>query len=227
MDSKVRHNKGCNCKKSGCLKKYCECYAAGVKCSELCKCETCKNMDPSAIIKKAQSYSQMMYLNSADKGRHHYSEESSGECESCCSHMHHGDEDDEAYDSDPEYRSAYAGRYSSKKTKTNEESVNMLERSSKRSLRNREITPSKPTHDLYKADGERSSSKKNGSVYRTPFVAVESSKKLNFTQHTPSPSKNHKHHPERNLRKQAIKPFSNDYHSGATHVTHTKVKNEY
>lgn len=38
-----KHAKGCNCKKSNCLKKYCECYQAGLKCSELCKCEDCKN----------------------------------------------------------------------------------------------------------------------------------------------------------------------------------------
>ena len=37
------HNKGCNCKKSNCLKNYCECHQFGIQCSENCKCVSCKN----------------------------------------------------------------------------------------------------------------------------------------------------------------------------------------
>ena len=47
QDSEKRHFKGCNCKKSNCQKKYCECFQQGVMCTDLCKCEICKNTEES------------------------------------------------------------------------------------------------------------------------------------------------------------------------------------
>ncbi|XP_058961239.2 protein lin-54 homolog isoform X1 [Pocillopora verrucosa] len=46
-DSDRRHNKGCHCKRSGCLKNYCECYEAKILCTNLCKCTGCKNFEES------------------------------------------------------------------------------------------------------------------------------------------------------------------------------------
>ncbi|KAF6213434.1 hypothetical protein GE061_011153 [Apolygus lucorum] len=40
-----RHNRGCNCKRSGCLKNYCECFEAKIPCSKNCKCAGCKNTE--------------------------------------------------------------------------------------------------------------------------------------------------------------------------------------
>ncbi|KAH8863351.1 Protein lin-54 like [Schistosoma japonicum] len=37
--------KGCTCKRSQCLKNYCECYEAKINCSGLCRCQGCRNVD--------------------------------------------------------------------------------------------------------------------------------------------------------------------------------------
>ena len=39
----TRHSKGCTCKTTRCLKKYCECYRAGVHCTQSCNCLNCLN----------------------------------------------------------------------------------------------------------------------------------------------------------------------------------------
>jgi len=46
----AEHSSGCHCKKSRCLKKYCECFEAAVYCADKCKCLDCENYEGSAPL---------------------------------------------------------------------------------------------------------------------------------------------------------------------------------
>ncbi|KAH7723286.1 Tesmin/TSO1-like CXC domain containing protein [Aphelenchoides avenae] len=51
------HQKGCHCKKSNCLKNYCECYEAKVPCTDRCKCTSCRNTEADRSQKFKDKFS--------------------------------------------------------------------------------------------------------------------------------------------------------------------------
>jgi protein lin-54 len=44
----------CTCRKSKCLKKYCECLSAGLKCGQWCKCLDCHNCEDKSRLDQMQ-----------------------------------------------------------------------------------------------------------------------------------------------------------------------------
>lgn len=42
-DAQALAVQGCNCKRSRCIKKYCECFAHGLRCADPCTCVDCHN----------------------------------------------------------------------------------------------------------------------------------------------------------------------------------------
>ena len=45
VTAKAGHKKGCRCKRSKCLRRYCECFSGGARCNpDVCACEGCRNM---------------------------------------------------------------------------------------------------------------------------------------------------------------------------------------
>ena len=46
----LQHQTGCKCTKTNCLKRYCECYAAGVFCGTKCNCTNCQNTEDNPLL---------------------------------------------------------------------------------------------------------------------------------------------------------------------------------
>ena len=44
----------CNCRKSGCIKKYCDCFRKGKVCGNDCLCENCQNIEKFAKCNEPQ-----------------------------------------------------------------------------------------------------------------------------------------------------------------------------
>ena len=60
------HLSGCHCKRTACLKKYCECFTLAVPCTQRCKCVKCQNNQSLYEIKVSEvKYTAAMLVSAA------------------------------------------------------------------------------------------------------------------------------------------------------------------
>ena len=61
-----QHNNGCHCKRSACLKKYCECFSLAIPCSIKCRCLRCQNTPSLYQLKDTNaSFTAAMFVSAA------------------------------------------------------------------------------------------------------------------------------------------------------------------
>ncbi len=53
---KKQDSEGCNCRRSSCIKNYCECFNSGQKCGLSCNCDSCKNPAPDYYDKPRRHF---------------------------------------------------------------------------------------------------------------------------------------------------------------------------
>ena len=97
-DDARAHQKGCNCRRSGCLKNYCECYEARIPCTSRCKCIGCKNLEGSWPASRSrnqrigshqqQNNQPLMSLADACAARHQQQQAASSRLSSQIEDMH-------------------------------------------------------------------------------------------------------------------------------------------
>ncbi|KAG2486536.1 hypothetical protein HYH03_014837 [Edaphochlamys debaryana] len=75
-EGELAHKKGCRCRRSRCVKKYCECFDARVFCSGSCRCESCLNMPAGGAAPPPSSVPHVAHLPMAAQA--HYTASQAG-----------------------------------------------------------------------------------------------------------------------------------------------------
>lgn len=60
---------GCSCKKSRCLKKYCECFSRGELCRPMCSCSNCKNYKGSRKLNEVINSRPQLQVKSTPEAK--------------------------------------------------------------------------------------------------------------------------------------------------------------